>query len=70
MAGIIHTKFDVKQYINHELFWFFCQVIFALFGTVVNAAIGLHCWCSKSSDNVIGKFLPVNTLALFLRELL
>lgn len=30
------------------------QVIFALFGTVVNAAIGLHCWCSKSPDNVIG----------------
>lgn len=47
---------------------FFWQVIFALFGTVVNAAIGLHCWCSKSSDNVIGKFLPVNTIALFLRE--
>lgn len=28
------------------------QVIFALFGTVVNAAIGLHCWCSKTSENI------------------
>ncbi|XP_052082986.1 uncharacterized protein LOC127720435 [Mytilus californianus] len=30
------------------------QVIFALFGTVVNAAIGLHCWCSRtpSNDNI------------------
>ncbi|CAC5385110.1 unnamed protein product [Mytilus coruscus] len=32
----------------------FDSVIFALFGTVVNAAIGLHCWCSRtpSNDNI------------------
>lgn len=46
--------------------FYFCKVIFALFGTVVNAAIGLHCWCSKSSENVIGKFLLVNTLAFII----